>query len=233
MRNSKKIWLTSLTLLMILLAGYFFFPYPVLPSDELDVVARKLTSTNKNLSITYPQIEGLPDQDIQNSLNQPLLAEARSYAVKYVQPDYSGQVNYTITLNENHILSLTLEEFFYAQRAAHPMTYLRGFTMSGQTGQIYKLDDLFKPDSHYRDRLNEIITRQIEAKKIFLLRQYKGIASNQEFYLTRSELVIFYQLYEYAPYVYGILKFSIPYQDLQGLFREPFASMFTVHGQRR
>ncbi|MPN33586.1 hypothetical protein SDC9_181075 [bioreactor metagenome] len=56
------------------------------------------------------------------------------------------------------------------------------------------------------------------SKEIIFIAPYHGLKdSGQEFYLTTKELVVFYQLYEYTPYVYGFLKFSIPYEQIADL----------------
>lgn len=50
-----------------------------------------------------------------------------------------------------------------------------------------------------------------------LLEEYKGVTPDQEFYLTPEELVIYYQVYEYNPYVYGLFKIPIKYNDIRSL----------------
>jgi hypothetical protein len=52
---------------------------------------------------------------------------------------------------------------------------------------------------------------------MILISEYKGIPENQPFYLTPTNIVLFYPLYQYTPYYYGIPKFEIPYNQINSL----------------
>ena len=45
---------------------------------------------------------------------------------------------------------------------------------------------------------------------------YRSIGDNVQYYLTKDNIVIFYQLYELAPYSAGIPEFKIPYSVFGG-----------------
>ncbi|BBB91451.1 MAG TPA: DUF3298 domain-containing protein [Methylomusa anaerophila] len=166
----------------------------------------------------WPHIEDLPDSAVQNQLNQYFQQELDRFTGSVEGSGASVQVDYRVGFNKNNILSLTVTEFVSPPRAAHPMTYLKAFTVNLKTGRLYQFSELFSPDSDYRSRINAIIHKQINEKQITFITPYDGIKeSGQEFYLTPAALVVYYQLYEYTPYVYGFLKFPIPLADIADL----------------
>ncbi|WP_010296535.1 RsiV family protein [Clostridium senegalense] len=44
-----------------------------------------------------------------------------------------------------------------------------------------------------------------------IISSLNGIPINQNFYLTNEGVVVFYDLYDIAPYVAGIREFKVPY----------------------
>ena len=52
-----------------------------------------------------------------------------------------------------------------------------------------------------------------------LIADFNSIDENQEYYLSDKFLIIYFQLYEYTPYVYGIPQFHISLEELQPYFR--------------
>ena len=50
-----------------------------------------------------------------------------------------------------------------------------------------------------------------ESPENYFIDVFKGIGDNVQYYLTKDDIVIFFQLYEIAPYSAGIPEFKIPY----------------------
>lgn len=190
------------------------------PAAASPLIVAPRQETAGEVTLYYPEVEGLGPAG--QKINRTLAGEIDAFARSVAKPDHSGQVNYTVQLDHNQLLSITISEMYYVRRAAHPMTMLRGFTFNTATGDPLKLSDLFPPDCDFRGKLNQIMARQLAERQIPLLRKFDGIRENQEFYLTPDSLVIYYQLYEYTPYAWGFLKFSIPYGELSGILKPEF-----------
>lgn len=189
------------------IAAYFVF------QSTGQVIANVLPgemSAGDNI-LSYPVIEDLPDKVIQDKLNGVIQQEINQFAGNLSKPQTSGRTDYLVQFNKGNIVSLTITESSYAKGAAHPMSYLKAFTMNARTGKVYKLADLFKPGQDYAAIINNAVEQQIAERQVTMLRPFKGISDNQEFYLMADQLVVYYQLYEYTPYVYGFPKFTIPY----------------------
>lgn len=90
------------------------------------------------------------------------------------------------------------------------MTVQSSHTFNLKTGQVYTLKDLFDGDD-YVAIINREIKKQIREKRLAeaLFEPFQSIKANQDFYLTNNALVVYFQLYEYFPYAFGIPEFKI------------------------
>jgi len=102
---------------------------------------------------------------------------------------------------------------------AHGMTVLKSVTFNLGTGNIYRLEDLFKENVNYVKPLSNIIKRQIKEKNIPIIADFTEIKPDQDYYIENRTLMIYFQLYELAPYVYGFVTFPIPTREIQDIIR--------------
>jgi len=210
---TKRFGVVALITVIIAIGLYLFMvvAYP----NTVKIVTKE--ETRDKLEIAYPQIEGLSKGEVQIKFSQGIQEEVEGFAAKLNTPDHSGKISYKIEYNDHHLLSVTLSEMFYVNHAAHPMTYLKAFTINTKTGEFYQLKDIFKQGTGYKEKINLVIEQQIAEQKIPLLKPFKGISDNQDFYLSQDGLVVYYQLYEYTPYFYGFPKFTIPYEQISDM----------------
>jgi len=139
-----------------------------------------------SITLVYPRISALPDRGVEEKLNAIIRQEMDSFATRVDVPQMTGNTQYAVQFNGQDVLSVTLGESFYAKGAAHPMSYLRGFTMNVRNGRVYQLQDLFLPDRDYATTLSGMVQEQMTARKVFLLRPFERIHEKQEFYLTQD-----------------------------------------------
>lgn len=196
----------------------------------VQVVTRKMVK--RNLNVYYPMVIGMRNQMVQQRINNDIsrvinaLIEKQGY---YENPSTEVIGWYELKTNERGVLSLSLGNYAYPPHAAHGMTYIKSLTFNIETGKTYLLSELFKPDSDYIKVISDNIRLQIQQRNIPLLDQFDGINPNQDYYLADKALVVYYQLYEITPYVYGFPMFPISVYDLQDITREgtPLAKMET------
>lgn len=203
---------------VLLLAGLATAWWKSLPPPPVTIVPAEVSRGNGVL--TYPKISGT--RTMGDAMTQTIATEIDRFAQVFAQPDISGKVTYQVEFNQKGILSVTLQEMYYQHRAAHPMTYLRAFTFSTQAGRVLRLEDLFRPGSDFRSVLDQHMKRQLAERDVPLLTPFTGVQDGQEFYLTADGLVLYYQLYEFTPYVWGFLRFTVPYGDLADLLRPEY-----------
>ncbi|MNI20915.1 Peptidoglycan-N-acetylmuramic acid deacetylase PdaC [compost metagenome] len=134
-------------------------------------------------------------------------------------PQTDVTANYELKNNQRGILSLTLINYAFSG-GAHGLTLQKSLTFNVQTGKSYTLKELFKPGSDYVAKLSAIIQAQIKERDIPLLVDFKAIRPDQDFYIADKALVIYFQQYELAAYVYGILHFPISVYQIQSIIDE-------------
>ena len=201
-----------------------------MPDFPVQIVTRVIR-LGPNQTIYYPQIFHLKNPVVQYLINQAIAWEIQSLIQKQTaeRPDSVVEMlgTYEIKNNQRNILSLTLANYTYHEQAAHGMTYLSSLTFDLATGQKYTLNQLFKTGSHYIARLSTQILKQISERNIPLITDFVKIRPDQDFYIADKTLVIYFQLYEITPYVYGFPMFPISVYELEDVINDngPLAKM--------
>ncbi|MDF2540469.1 MAG: repeat-containing protein [Herbinix sp.] len=193
-------------------------------SSNIKVTKNKFRSC-KYVLVTYPVLEGLADQNIQDMINTKIYELFTQSRAQLTEADlYNVEDTFHAKL-EGDLLEVKKTGYDYPFGAAHGMPVLDYYYFNLTTGDFYTLKDLFLPESGYIDYLNQMITAQIEDKKsnadsMILIDHFEGIGEKPNFYLTDDSLVIYFYPYEIAAYAAGFPEFSIPYEDLKGYINE-------------
>ena len=134
---------------------------------------------------------------------------------QYVKYQYEAYSEYEVTYNKNNILSIPITTYEFTG-GAHGMTYLKSYNYNLLTGKQIKIKDIFKSGTDYEKIINDYISKEIEKNKDLYFtgeNGFKGISSNQDFYIEKDGLVVYFQRYDIAPYYVGIPKFKIPWNQ--------------------
>lgn len=175
----------------------------------------------EHVSVYYPQVEGLGNTEVEMSINQRILNLVEDLINSQNVDDAVVEItgSYLVRLNKKSLLSLRFEVYSYREMAAHGMTVVKSLTFDLNSGRVYQLEDFFRPDSGYIQYISKQIKRQIVQEDIPLIADFNSIDENQDYYLSDKFLIIYFQLYEYTPYVYGIPQFHISLEELEPYFR--------------
>lgn len=125
---------------------------------------------------------------------------------------YEIYSKYTIT-EDNSLLLSFYNDYYEYLGGAHGMTTRTSYTIDKDKESILTLKDLFIQGYNYSNIINEEIKKEISKNPENYFNsgsEFKGISENQSFYIQGDNLVIYYQLYDIAPYVFGIPEFKIP-----------------------
>ncbi|WP_019423908.1 DUF3298 and DUF4163 domain-containing protein [Paenibacillus sp. OSY-SE] len=186
-----------------------------LPAQIEPYVIRK-----PRLEVYVPQVSSSSHPEAAAKMNRAI----RDQAVKLIQmtgyeesQDTEVTGTYEIKLNERGLISLVLIVYGYTKGAAHGMTYQRGLTFQTDSGQLITLAQLFEPGVPYVAELSKHVAAQIKQRQIPTFEPFKSIDKNQDFYMTDKALVLFFGLYDLAPYVYGFQYFPISIYDLNDI----------------
>lgn len=125
---------------------------------------------------------------------------------------YEVYSTYNITSDKNSFVSF-YDDYYEYLGGAHGLTSRTSYTIDKNKEELLNLKDLFASGYNYADIINNEIREQIKKNPQDYFdsgSEFKGIGENQSFYIDDDNLVIYYQLYEIAPYVKGIPEFKIP-----------------------
>ncbi|MCD1258659.1 DUF3298 and DUF4163 domain-containing protein [Paenibacillus athensensis] len=170
----------------------------------------------------YPAVVRLQNPAAQHRINSEIVrvVNRQLHEQGYPQnPQTEVTAYYEIKTNERQILSLSLINYAFSG-GAHGLTLQSSLTFSTQTGHSYTLRELFKPGADYVKRLSDIVKAQLKARDIQTLESFKSIRPDQDFYIADKSLVLYFQLYEITPYVYGFPYFPISVYALQDILDE-------------
>lgn len=194
---------------------------------------RRVTST-LGIDMQYPWISGL-DAAMQDKMNAffanrtaPALEQAyQSERDSIAAAEYHWPtelcLNYTVTYNQQSLLSILFDDYIY-MGGAHGSTLRTGYTVDIKTGTSYALKDLFAPGTDYVSLLSVEIDKQIRAQELPVLVPFTKIRDNQDFYIKDGNLVIYFQQYELMPYAAGFPEFSIPMASLSSVLAPDVAA---------
>ena len=192
-------------------------------SLPVSVVTRNVYCNLKKM-LYYPQVCEMHNVELQQLINQTIVDTTQQLINEQVgnMPTTVAEMlgTYEIKNNQRDVLSLSLTNYTYHDRAAHGMTYIKSLTFDLQKGTYCELKDLFKPGSDYVGRISAIIHEQIIQRNIQLLEPFNVIRPDQDFYIADKSLVVYFQLYEITAYVYGFPMFPISVYDLQDIIKE-------------
>jgi hypothetical protein len=133
--------------------------------------------------------------------------------------------------NQNSFISLIDEEYIYLG-GAHGSTAWYPLNIDTAAGYSLTLDDLFE-DKGYKEALNRMIDELIaenqdEYKDLWEKPEIKDSHQN-DFYITNSDLVIFYQPYDLSYYARGFVEFPLRLEDLSRYLKEEYRRLIPIN----
>lgn len=196
--------------------------------DQVKIITREINYKDEDISINLkiPIISGLKNKTTQNIINGAIVKKVIDFKDsiklqakqdKTKMHPYEVVSTYFVSLNKNNILSLTLELYAYTA-GAHGMTYRVPYNIDLENGKQLELKDLFKEGVNYKDIINKEIEKKIQASEdwMFFEGAFKGISDDQPFFIKDGSIVIYFPLYEIAPYAVGFPEFEIPFELFSG-----------------
>lgn len=171
------------------------------------------------IEISYPSIESSKfiflNREITSNINS-VISQVRSESIceelKQFNEDFKaeGFVSYSVCFENNRLISFYIDYYTFLG-GAHGMSVKKGYSLDKKLGKVLKLNDLFAENYDYKTVINDFIYKEIETKKaLFFDEDFKGINPDTEFYIEDNCIVIYFQLYEIAPYSTGFPTFKIP-----------------------
>lgn len=212
---------------------------PMIKTDEIvaNVDTQTITNNDKYInSVVNIPIVMTSNKDIEKSINDRLREdimdnykksqeEAKSYLGKYPENDtkFIANTDFEVKKNSDNILSILVMYYKYSG-GAHGYYENVAYNIDMRNGKILSLKDLFKENTNYKEVINNEIRKQIEDKgkkdkENVGIYQFTSIKDNQKFYIQDDNIVIYFELYEIAPYAAGIPEFLVNYNVISHILK--------------
>ena len=139
----------------------------------------------------------------------------------YVKYKYEAYSDYQVTYNKDNLISIPIKTYKFTG-GAHGITYLKSYNYDLLSGKEIKLKDVFKKDVDYKEIVNSFIKDEIEKNKDIYFSNsegFKGISDNQDFYIDNDGIVVYFQVYDIAPYYVGIPRFKMTCEEFGKYFK--------------
>lgn len=215
---------------------------------DIETITQKGKKPYFEYQISRPYFSHFYDPQFQQKLNtyyttttnrfkKSLEKEAKKYykeaqETKAPFRPYIANVDYKVTLQQLPLLSLYVNSYQYTG-GAHGLYTWKANTFDLQEKKKLHLADLFQKDSDYLDRIRTEMVRQIKQNEsIYFPDATEKVMSTKNFhyFLEPEHLVIYFPLYEIAPYASGIPQFRIPYTLLRGVLKPNYQKILIDNG---
>lgn len=156
------------------------------------------------------------------ALNTPLSLAKTEFVADGSSLPFTFDVSYTIKLNNSSVLSIV---FFINQFTGDMHNYIWDYCVNYNmtNGASLSLSDLFNSDSSvYMQKIYNYIENQIAQNPDNYYPDTKLVETfdySNKWYLSSDGLVCVFNPYQIAPYVSGIIQFTIPYSEFSGMMK--------------
>ena len=158
--------------------------------------------------------------------------EAKEYNKNFPENKnkFVSNVDFYAKKNSNNVLSILINYYKYSA-GAHGYYEYKTYNIDMRNGEFLELKNIFKRDSDYKKVLDSEIRRQIELKakndpQYEGIYEFNGIKDNQKFYIEDDNLIIYFDLYEIAPYAAGIPEFKININIINHILNDDYIEFF-------
>ena len=234
----KKLFLLELVFLIVIVVAISNFIDTSVVAQENKVIAQEITISDLvikedykalEVDITIPVIQGLEDKQIEEEINQNIQEDILNFRYRiqteseeYLQlakkegweiKKYIASTYYIAHYQTNDLLSLSVFYYCYTL-GAHGCTVQEAYNLNLANGEKISLQDILKEKKDYLEIINREIKRQIKLNPKAFFDDgavFQPISPEQPFYLIEDGIVIYFGLYEIAPYSSGIRYFKIPF----------------------
>jgi len=235
----KKLFFLFLRLIFLgIMVSVFNYTTILAQTQEIKPIDQEITITDLvieeeqealKVDMVFPLVQGLKDKQVEEKINQiiqeeiinfknQLQTESEEYLKSAKSEEweirkYIATTYYIVHYQKDDLLSLSV--FYYSYTlGAHGYTLQRAYNFNLENGKEILLSDILKEKKDDVDIINQEIKRQINLNPQEYFSEwsvFQSISQEQPFYFIEDGIVVYFGLYEIAPYASGIRYFKIPY----------------------
>jgi hypothetical protein len=235
----KKTFFLFLRLIFLgIIASTFIYTTVLLQAQEIKPIGQEIIITDLaikedhealKVDMVFPLVQGIKDKQVEEKINQTIQKDVLNFKAmlqtqseEYLQGakeegweirKYEAFAYYIAHYQKDDLLSLSV--FYYSYTlGAHGHTLQRAYNFNLLNGEEILLSDILKEKKDYVDIIDQEIKRQMELNPQIYFSEwsvFQSISEEQPFYLIEDGIIVYFGLYEIAPYASGIRYFNIPY----------------------
>ena len=235
----KKTFFLFLRLIFLgIIASTFIYTAVLVQAQETKTITQEIIITDLvikedheafKVDMVFPLVRGIKDKHVEEKINQTIQKDVFNFkAILQTQSEeylqgakeegweirkYEASAYYIVHYQKDDLLSLSV--FYYSYTlGAHGHTLQRAYNFNLLNGEEILLGDILKEKKDYVAIINQEIKRQMELNPQEYFSEwsvFQSISEEQPFYLIENGIVVYFGLYEIAPYASGIRYFKIPY----------------------
>lgn len=217
------------------ICGFFLFltvaanVYAFASSVEVKTKESKYTTKYFKAKIKTPVIIGMTNKKFEKEINSKINTQIETYkneilslSKKYYEEaqkenfkmkPYIISTNYDVKKLDDSILSILIHFYEYTG-GAHGNYFYTAYNIDLQKGLELSLSSLFKEGFDYNNIIKQKVLADMDLDPQSYFKNAKSsignLSSTSRFYLEKNSLVIYYDLYEIAPFSTDIPLFKIP-----------------------
>lgn len=231
----------------------FRIPYTIFKNkirivETNDIVAtidtQTITENNKYInSIINIPIVITSNKDIEKSINDKIRNDIMNFystskeeAKAYYEKDSENlnkmiiNADFEVKKNSDDMLSINIQYYKYSG-GAHGYYENISYNIDMRNGENLNLRNIFKENYDYKNIIDIEIRRQIEMmaqkdSEYDGLYEFNGIKDNQKFYIQDDNIIVYFDLYEIAPYPAGIPEFTININTINHILKQEYTQIF-------
>ncbi len=211
-------------------------------ADQAFTVKNSVIKSNEeflSIDVATPYFEGFKSADKVNGLIRGLIVDSigdarlnakdnkeanEEWVAKGEEPiinDTTLDTVYDYSINGN-ILSVYLQTYYYSG-GAHPINWINSISINTLTGEVYSFNDLFKDSATATKVIADKIIEQIEENSEPFFLEYKETIKDRNgdfnFYFDGDELVVYFGIYDIAPYSSGTSNFVFKANEIKKILK--------------
>ncbi len=227
--NHVKIYSTAQVALKssnLSISSKYFTHYEEFKDEEMDVV-----SVSANYIV--PQFHGLKDKASEDAINSELSVAVDEAAAEIFQVaeemnteeykyNYSYDQDFFFLDTRNNVIPILISGYYYSG-GAHGTPYETILNLDLNKSAILELSDIFADKNYEQVLIKEMNDLRAENPEYYNedVSEVENL-DNTSFYFWNDKLVIFYQPYDLAPYVYGFIEFEIPVESISDILKPEY-----------
>ena len=207
---------------------------PESPNQTIKIHDESIVKESPMIHVIYPQIDGMKDKNAQAQINDILKKKANAADESQMTNEdpsapSSFDSRYQISFQNDHLISLVYDQYFYLSGAAHGMPSRVPILVDLDKGRMVEPDELFNGSPQTQQIISKLILKQDVLHMLEEMGEFKQISLDdlKQVYLTKDGLLMYFSPYEYASFAAGTLQYHLSFSDIQSVLNTAF---FQSHG---